>query len=55
MGVRTVTNLEAFIAKNPADKRVIAYKAWAARPVAKVGFRYPSGFKSLLADAAMAA
>jgi len=48
------SNLDAFIAANPADKRVIAYKAWSARPIAKVGFRYPSGFKSLLADAAAA-
>lgn len=48
------TALEAFIAANPSDKRVVAYKAWAARPIKKIGFRYPAGFKSLLADAAAA-
>lgn len=48
------TNLEAFIAANPTDKRVIAYKAWATRPIKKIGFRYPSGFKSLVAEAAAA-
>ncbi len=48
------TALETFVAANPADKRVIAYKAWAARPIKKVGFRYPAGFKSLMADAAAA-
>jgi hypothetical protein len=45
------SKLDTFIAANPTDKRVIAYRAWAARPIKKVGFRYPSGFKSLLAEA----
>lgn len=48
------TALDAFVAANPKDKRVIAYKAWAARPIKKVGFRYPAGFKSLIAEAASA-
>jgi hypothetical protein len=48
-----VTNLEAFITANPTDKRVVAYKAWAARPLRSgKRFRYPSGFASLMADAA---
>lgn len=54
MGQQHNTKLEAFIAANPTDKRVVAYKAWAARPIKKTGFRYPSGFKSLLAEVASA-
>ncbi|PTQ64489.1 hypothetical protein C8J45_103339 [Sphingomonas sp. PP-CE-3G-477] len=49
-----VSKLEKFIAANPSDKRVIAYNAWSARPIKKIGFRYPSGFKSLMADAVAA-
>jgi hypothetical protein len=48
------TALEAFVAANPSDKRVIAYKAWASRPIKRIGFRYPAGFASLLAEATAA-